>query len=131
MLLTLFYTHQNFARLALKATPPSPFHCNLQGELQLQVIPHEAAPTKTCNGVLAIKWLNTVRPMETAVHASNDTAVQVITSAAMTAEQNPSAGADRKSPSAILVEICYYRGASAPDADDAHIPYGIEAGQGT
>jgi len=67
----------------------------------------------------------------TAVHASNDTAVQVITSAAMTAEQNPSAGADRKSPSAILVEICYYRGASAPDADDAHIPYGIEAGQGT
>ncbi|MEC9169935.1 MAG: hypothetical protein VX551_11150, partial [Pseudomonadota bacterium] len=27
MLLTLFYTHQNFARLALKATPPSPFHC--------------------------------------------------------------------------------------------------------
>ncbi|MEC9334228.1 MAG: hypothetical protein VX786_04235, partial [Pseudomonadota bacterium] len=45
MLLTLFYTHQNFARLALKATPPSPFHCNLQGELQLQVIPHAAAPT--------------------------------------------------------------------------------------
>ena len=72
MLLTLFYTHQNFARLALKATPPSPFHCNLQGELQLQVIPHPSAPTKTCNGVLAIKWLNTARPMETAVHASNE-----------------------------------------------------------
>ena len=72
MLLTLFYTHQNFARLALKATPPSPFHCNLQGELQLQVIPHAAAPTKTCNGVLAIKWLNTVRPMDTTAHASNE-----------------------------------------------------------
>ena len=72
MLLTLFYTHQNFARLALKATPPSPFHCNLQGELQLQVIPLAAAPTKTCNGVLAIKWLNTARPMETAVLASNE-----------------------------------------------------------
>ena len=67
----------------------------------------------------------------TAVSTSADTAVQVVTSAAFTAEQNPSAGADRKSPSAILVEVCYYRGASAPDIDDAHIPYGIEAGQGT
>ena len=67
----------------------------------------------------------------TAVSTSADTAVQVVTSAAFTAEQNPSAGADRKSPSAILVEVCYYRAASAPDIDDAHIPYGIEAGQGT
>ena len=67
----------------------------------------------------------------TAVSTSADTTVQVITSAAFTAEQNPSAGADRKSPSAILVEICYYRPASAPDIDDAHVPYGIEAGQGT
>ena len=67
----------------------------------------------------------------TAVSTSADTAVQVVTSAGFTAEQNPSAGADRKSPSAILVEVCYYRGASAPDIDDAHIPYGIEAGQGT
>ena len=67
----------------------------------------------------------------TAISTSADTAVQVITSANFTAEQNPSAGADRKSPSAILVEICYYRPAPAPDASDAHIPYGIEAGQGT
>tara|TARA_B100000214_G_scaffold89200_1_gene61543 strand:- start:430 stop:1071 length:642 start_codon:yes stop_codon:yes gene_type:complete len=67
----------------------------------------------------------------TAVNASAATAVQVITSAANTAEQNPSVGADRKSPSAILVEVCYYRAASAPDAEDAHVPYGIEAGQGT
>ncbi len=67
----------------------------------------------------------------TAVSTSADTDVQVITSANFTAEQNPSVGADRKSPSAILVEICYYRAASAPDIDDAHIPYGIEAGQGT
>jgi hypothetical protein len=67
----------------------------------------------------------------TAVSTSADTAVQVITSANFTAEQNPSVGADRKSPSAILVEICYYRSAPAPDADDAHIPYGVEAGQGT
>ena len=67
----------------------------------------------------------------TAISTSADTTVQVITSANCTAEQNPSVGADRKSPSAILVEICYYRPAPAPDASDAHIPYGIEAGQGT
>ena len=67
----------------------------------------------------------------TAVSTSADTAVQVVTSASFTAEQSPSAGADRKSPSAILVEVCYYRAASAPDIDDAHVPYGIEAGQGT
>lgn len=63
--------------------------------------------------------------------SGSDVTVEVITSAANTAEQNPSVGADRKSPSAILVEVCYYRAASAPDIEDAHVPYGIEAGQGT
>lgn len=60
-----------------------------------------------------------------------ETPVQITTSADLIASQKPSAGACRKSPSAILVEVCYYRGASAPDIDDAHVPYGIEAGQGT
>ena len=67
----------------------------------------------------------------TAVSTSVDTAVQVTTDADFTAELNPSAGACRNSPSAILVEVCYYRAAPAPDAEDAHIPYAIEAGQGT
>jgi len=67
----------------------------------------------------------------TAISTSSSTAVTITTSADLTAEQKPSAGADRKSPSAILVEVCYYRPAPAPDAEDAHIPYGIEAGQGT
>jgi hypothetical protein len=66
----------------------------------------------------------------TAISTGSDTTVQVITSADFVAEQNPSAGADRKSPSAILVEVCYYRPAPASDAEDAHIPYGVEAGQG-
>ena len=66
----------------------------------------------------------------TAISTGSDTAVQVITSADFVAEQNPSVGADRKSPSTILVEVCYYRPAPAPDAEDAHIPYGVEAGQG-
>ena len=65
-----------------------------------------------------------------AVSTSADTAVQVTTDAIFTASLNPSVGACRNSPSAILVEVCYYRAAPAPDAEDAHIPYAIEAGQG-
>ena len=61
----------------------------------------------------------------------SDTQVQVKTVGDFVASQNPSAGACRNSPSAILVEVCYYRGAAAPDAEDAHIPYATEAGQGT
>jgi hypothetical protein len=60
-----------------------------------------------------------------------DTPVQVITSADLIAMQNPSAGACRKSPSAILVEVCYFLPDAAPDADDVHIPYGVESGQST
>ena len=44
---------------------------------------------------------------------------------------NPSAGACRNSPSALIVEVCYYIPAPAPDYDDVHIPYAVEAGQGT
>ena len=61
-----------------------------------------------------------------AVSTSADTAVQVTTDAALVASLNTS----RNSPSAILVEICYYRAAPAPDTEDAHIPYAVEAGQG-
>ena len=59
-----------------------------------------------------------------------DTPVQVTTSADLVASQKPSAGACRKAPSAILVEVCYYMPDAAPDQDDVHIPYGVEAGQG-
>tara|TARA_R110002012_G_scaffold12555_2_gene55728 strand:- start:803 stop:1420 length:618 start_codon:yes stop_codon:yes gene_type:complete len=61
---------------------------------------------------------------------ANDTPVSVTTDADFVAALKPAAGADRNSPSAILVEVCYYRPAPAPDADDAHIPFAIEAGQG-
>jgi len=60
---------------------------------------------------------------------SVDTPVQVTTSVDLIASQCPSAGACRKSPSAILVEVCYYMPDAAPDADDVHIPYAVEAGQ--
>jgi len=56
--------------------------------------------------------------------------VTVTTSADFTAKINPSAGACRNSPSAILAEVCFYIPAPAPSYDDAHIPYAIEAGQG-
>ena len=61
---------------------------------------------------------------------SVDTAIEVTTDAAFTAALSPSAGACRNSPSAILVEVCYYRAAPAPDTEDAHVPFAIEAGQG-
>ena len=66
-----------------------------------------------------------------AISTSADTPVQVTTSADLVASLSPSAGACRNSPSAILVEVCYYRPAPAPDAEDAHIPYATEAGSGT
>ena len=58
------------------------------------------------------------------------TPVQVTTTADLVARQDPSAGACRNSPSALLVEVCYFLPDAAPDADDVHIPYGVEAGQG-
>ena len=64
------------------------------------------------------------------VALTGDTSIEVTTDAAFTAALNPSAGACRNSPSAILVEVCYYRAAPAPDCEDAHVPFAIEAGQG-
>ena len=60
-----------------------------------------------------------------------DTAIEVTTEGVNVAKLNPSAGACRNSPSAILVEVCYFVPAPAPDYDDAHVPYAVEAGQGT
>ena len=56
--------------------------------------------------------------------------VTITTDAALIASLDPSAGACRNSPSALLVEVCYFRPTPAPDAEDAHIPYAVEAGQG-
>jgi len=61
---------------------------------------------------------------------SADVPVELTTSATFTASLDPSAGACRNSPSALLVEVCYYRAAPAPDTEDAHIPFATEAGQG-
>ena len=58
------------------------------------------------------------------------TPVQVGVSADLIASVKPSAGACRKSPSAIIVEVCYFMPDAVADADDLHIPYAVEAGQG-
>ena len=60
-----------------------------------------------------------------------DTPIEITTDAVSTASLNPSAGACRNSPSALIAEVCYYVPAPAPDAEDAHIPYAVEAGSGT
>ena len=62
--------------------------------------------------------------------AGADTQVEITTDADLIASLDPSAGACRNSPSAILVEVCWYIPAPAPSYDDAHIPYAVEAGQG-
>jgi hypothetical protein len=54
--------------------------------------------------------------------------IQIITDADLEAHLDPSAGACRNSPSAILVEVCYFMPDAAPDSDDVHIPYAVEAG---
>jgi len=61
---------------------------------------------------------------------SVDTTITLTTDADFTAELNPSAGACRNSPSAIICEVCYFRAAPGPDSEDAHVPFAIEAGQG-
>ena len=67
----------------------------------------------------------------TAVNVGADTTVEVTTDADLVASLDPSAGACRKAPSAILVEVCYYVDASAPDASEVYLPYKTETGQGT
>ena len=60
-----------------------------------------------------------------------ETAVTVdVAGGGLIASQKPSAGACRKSPSAIIVEVCYFMPDAVADADDLHIPYAVEAGQG-
>ena len=61
---------------------------------------------------------------------TGDVQVQVTTNGFNIAKQNPSVGACRDSPSAILVEVCYYMAAPAPDTNDVNIPFAVEAGEG-
>ncbi len=59
-----------------------------------------------------------------------ETTVQVGVSADVIAMQNPSAGACRKSPSAIIVEVCYFMPDAVTEIQDINMPYAVEAGEG-
>tara|TARA_A200000159_G_scaffold128734_2_gene124773 strand:+ start:9860 stop:11074 length:1215 start_codon:yes stop_codon:yes gene_type:complete len=71
MLLTLFYTHQNFARLAVKSTPLAPFHCHQSGTFYLAVVQQDMpggkdnlsndsgskdTQSKQCRGHIVASW---------------------------------------------------------------------------
>jgi len=60
-----------------------------------------------------------------------ETAVTVdVANGGLIASQKPSAGACRKSPSVIIVEVCYFMPDAVAGYDDVNIPYAVEAGQG-
>ena len=61
MLLTLFYSHQNFARLAFKAKRIDGFHCNETGEVVLHVVTHPTHKNKRASGVVKLSWLSPER----------------------------------------------------------------------
>ena len=71
MLLTLFYTHQNFARLAVKSMPLAPFHCHQSGTFYLAVVQQDMpggkgnlsndsrskdTQSKQCRGNIVASW---------------------------------------------------------------------------
>ena len=57
-----------------------------------------------------------------------ETTVTAKCDANLIASLKPSAGACRKSPSAIIVEVCYYMQAPAPSSDELPLPYAVESG---
>lgn len=61
MLLTLFYTHQNFARLAVKSMPLAPFHCHQSGTFYLAVVQQDMSGgkdnlSKQSRGNIVASW---------------------------------------------------------------------------
>lgn len=71
MLLTLFYTHQNFARLAVKSMPLAPFHCHQSGTFHLAIVQQDMpdgkrnrsteigikeTQNKQCRGSIVASW---------------------------------------------------------------------------
>lgn len=64
-----------------------------------------------------------------------DTAVEATTSGALTPTPycGGGSGSSKADPtagqSAILVEVCFWMPAEAPEADDVHLPFPVEAGQ--
>ena len=79
----------------------------------------------------SVSTLNSI--LNGTANSSSDATVQITTSGAnkVKVSSGDNYGAGRTAPAAIIVEVCYYKSAAAPDIEDLHIPYGVEAGQGT
>ena len=94
--------------------------------------PTAAAMTASADGFFApVGELSAFTSILDGSGLGSATAVQVtVNGGGVIAKQNPTAGADRDAPSAILVEVCYFLPDAAPSLDDVNIPYGVEAGQG-
>lgn len=73
MLLALFYTHQNFSYLALKALAVESFHCHQTGQVVLQVTPHLQHKDKHVKGQLLASWLTTPDKQPFVLGANNKT----------------------------------------------------------
>ena len=58
---------------------------------------------------------------------ASDSAVSITVSKDVIAS---TADSNKTSPSAIIVEVCYFMPDAVADADSIHIPYAVEAGQG-
>ncbi|MDO6567419.1 DUF58 domain-containing protein [Alteromonas sp. 1_MG-2023] len=60
MLLTLFYSYQNFAAIALKITPPATVFANTSSQLTLNRVKHTQYKTKP-EGLLQVQWLKEIK----------------------------------------------------------------------
>ena len=79
----------------------------------------------------SVSTLNSI--LDGTANSGSDATVQVTTNGInkVKVSNGINYGANRTAPAAIIVEVCYYKSAGAPDIDDLHIPYAVEAGQGT
>lgn len=59
MLLALFYTHRNMAKLTLSAAPVLPFHLNEAGVTVIKVDSNQQPESIRASGILHVKWIDT------------------------------------------------------------------------
>jgi len=63
--------------------------------------------------------------------AGNSTSVEASEATITAVSEAAISIADTKDQAYVIVEVCFFKNAAAPDADDVNVPYKIEAGQGT
>ena len=95
------------------------------GTIQVTGISGGVTLTAAGDGTIATAGASSAFDLSSAISAlGSETAVTATVSDELTI-------VDAKDQACIIVEVCYYVDDSAPDAEDVHIPYKTEAGQGT